>query len=146
MTDCNQWCLHCRYYLYLFSHRSKTNFHSFDCCSMKALRNEREFLARRMGSRLNDEERERLFIKWQVPLDTKQRKLQLVSKLWTDPNDRAHIEESADLVARLVGFCEGGNVSKEMFELNFAVPTSRKPWLVGWQPISNMIREKTQLW
>jgi len=119
----------------------------FVCCSMKALRNEREFLARRMGSRLTDEERERLFIKWHVPLDAKQRKLQLVNKLWTDPNDPAHIEESADLVARLVGFCEGGNISKEMFELNFAVPTSRKPWMVGWQPISNMIREKTQqLW
>ncbi|CAD6338019.1 unnamed protein product [Miscanthus lutarioriparius] len=115
--------------------------------SMKALRNEREFLARRMGSRLTDEERERLFIKWQVPLDAKQRKLQLVNKLWTDPNDPTHIEESADLVARLVGFCEGGNISKEMFELNFAVPTSKKPWMVGWQPISNMIREKTQqLW
>ncbi|TVU03385.1 hypothetical protein EJB05_51076 [Eragrostis curvula] len=114
--------------------------------SFKALRNEREFLARRMGSRLTDEERERLFIKWQVPLEAKQRKLQLVNKLWTDPNDQAHIEESADIVARLVGFCEGGNISKEMFELNFAVPTSRKPWLVGWQPISNMIREKTQLW
>ncbi|KAL6884532.1 hypothetical protein ACP4OV_010468 [Aristida adscensionis] len=114
--------------------------------SIRALRNEREFLARRMGSRLTEEERERLFIKWQVPLDAKQRKLQLVNRLWTDPNDKAHIEESADIVARLVGFCEGGNISKEMFELNFAVPASRKPWLVGWQPISNMIREKTQLW
>ncbi|KAF0917226.1 hypothetical protein E2562_017127 [Oryza meyeriana var. granulata] len=114
--------------------------------SIKALRNEREFLARRMGSRLTEEERERLFIKWQVPLEAKQRKLQLVNRLWTDPNDQAHIEESADIVARLVGFCEGGNISKEMFELNFAVPASRKPWLLGWQPISNMIREKTQLW
>ncbi|XP_062200500.1 kinesin-like protein KIN-7A isoform X1 [Phragmites australis] len=114
--------------------------------SIKVLRNEREFLARRMGSRLTDEERECLFIKWQVPLDAKQRKLQLANKLWTDPNDQVHVEESADLVARLVGFCEGGNISKEMFELNFAVPTSRKPWLVGWQPISTMIREKTLLW
>lgn len=51
---------------------------------MKALRNEREFLARRMGSRLTEEERERLFIKWQVPLEAKQRKLQLVNKLWAD--------------------------------------------------------------
>ncbi|VAI54941.1 unnamed protein product [Triticum turgidum subsp. durum] len=112
--------------------------------SMKALRNEREFLARRMGSRLTEEERERLFIKWQVPLEAKQRKLQLVNKLWADPNDKAHIEESADIVARLVGFCEGGNISKEMFELNFALPASRKPWLMGWQPISNMIKEKTR--
>ncbi|KAM0823383.1 hypothetical protein ACQ4PT_070898 [Festuca glaucescens] len=112
--------------------------------SMKALRNEREFLARRMGSRLTEEERERLFIKWRVPLEVKQRKLQLVNKLWADPNDKAHIEESADIVARLVGFCEGGNISKEMFELNFALPASRKPWLTGWQPISNMIKEKTR--
>ncbi|CAM0876335.1 unnamed protein product [Alopecurus aequalis] len=112
--------------------------------SIKALRNEREFLARRMGSRLTEEQRERLFIKWQVPLEAKQRKLQLVNKLWRDTEDEAHIEESADIVARLVGFCEGGNVSKEMFELNFAVPTSRKPWMMGWQPISNMIREKAQ--
>ncbi|CAM0876219.1 unnamed protein product [Alopecurus aequalis] len=114
--------------------------------SIRALRNEREFLARRMGSKLTEEQRERLYIKWQVPLEAKQRKLQLVNKLWTDCEDEAHIEESADIVARLVGFCEGGNVSKEMFELNFAVPTSRKPWLMGWQPISNMIRERAQLW
>uniref|UniRef100_A0ACD6A0S8 Uncharacterized protein n=1 Tax=Avena sativa TaxID=4498 RepID=A0ACD6A0S8_AVESA len=114
--------------------------------SIKALRNEREFLARRMSSKLTEEERGRLFIKWQVPLETKQRKLQLVNRLWTDPEDEAHIEESADIVARLVGFCEGGNISKEMFELNFAVPANRKPWLMGWQPISNMIRERAQLW
>ncbi|XP_051178178.1 kinesin-like protein KIN-7A [Lolium perenne] len=114
--------------------------------SIKALRNEREFLARRMGSRLTEEQREHLFIKWQVPLEAKQRKLQLVNKLWTDPEDEAHIEESADIVARLVGFCEGGNISKEMFELNFAIPANRKPWLMGWQPISNMIRDRAQLW
>ncbi|KAF7067769.1 hypothetical protein CFC21_073612 [Triticum aestivum] len=115
--------------------------------SMKALRNEREFLARRMGSKMTEEERERLFIKWRVPLEAKQRKLQLASKLWTDPDDEAHVEESADIVARLVGFCEGGNVSKEMFELNFASPAAKKPWLTaGWHPISNMIRERAQLW
>ncbi|KAM0838239.1 hypothetical protein ACQ4PT_061105 [Festuca glaucescens] len=112
--------------------------------SIKVLRNEREFLARRMGSRLTEEERERLFIKWQVPLEAKHRKLQLVNKLWTDPDDQVHIEESADIVARLVGFCEGGNISKEMFELNFAVPACRKPWLMGWRPISNRIRERAQ--
>uniref|UniRef100_A0A6V7QU12 Kinesin-like protein n=1 Tax=Ananas comosus var. bracteatus TaxID=296719 RepID=A0A6V7QU12_ANACO len=75
-----------------------------------------------------------------VPLEGKQRKLQLVNKLWTDPTDPVHIEESADIVARLVGFCEGGNITKEMFELNFALPTSKKPWLLGWQPISNLLR------
>jgi len=64
----------------------------------------------------------------------------MVNKLWTDTNNKAHIEESADIVARLVGFCEGGNVSKEMFELNFTLPVNKRPWLLGWQPISNLIR------
>ena len=112
----------------------------FSSCSIKALRHEREFLARRLQSRLTEDERERLYIKWQVPLEGKQRKLQLVYKLWADPNDPAHIEESADIVARLVGFCEGGNMAKEMFELNFTLPASKKPWLLGWQPISNLLR------
>ncbi|XP_020099000.1 kinesin-like protein KIN-7A [Ananas comosus] len=108
--------------------------------SIKALRHEREFLARRMSARLTKEEREQLFHKWQVPLDGKQRKLQLVNKLWMDPNDPANVEESANIVARLVGFCEGGNITKEMFELNFSLPASKKPWLLGWQPISNLLR------
>lgn len=108
--------------------------------SMKALKQEREFLSKRMNSRLTEEERERLYMKWQIPLDGKQRKLHLVNKLWTNPDDIAHIEESADIVARLVGFCEGGNVTKEMFELNFTLPANRKPWLLGWQPLSNLLR------
>ncbi|KAF3324684.1 Kinesin-like protein NACK1 [Carex littledalei] len=109
--------------------------------SIRELKNEREFLAKRMNSRLTEEEKERLFLKWDVPLDGKQRKLQLVNKLWTDPTDRLHIDESADIVARLVGFCErDGKVTKEMFELNFALPSSKKPWLLGWQPISNLLR------
>ncbi|XP_020597836.1 kinesin-like protein KIN-7A isoform X1 [Phalaenopsis equestris] len=107
--------------------------------NMKALRQEREFLSKRMNSRLTEEERERLYTKWRVPLVGKQRKLQLVNKLWRDPKDKSHIEESADIVARLVGFCEGENVAKEMFELNFALPENKKPWLLGWQPISNFL-------
>ncbi|KAK8959542.1 Kinesin-like protein NACK1 [Platanthera guangdongensis] len=108
--------------------------------SIKALRQEREFLSKRMNSRLTEEERERLYIKWQVPLEGKQRKLQLANKLWSDPNDRAHVDDSADIVARLVGFCEGGSATKEMFELNFALPENKKPWLLGWEPISNFLR------
>ncbi|XP_058088244.1 kinesin-like protein NACK1 [Magnolia sinica] len=106
--------------------------------SKRALKHERDFLAKRMNSRLTEEERELLYIKWDVPLDAKQRKLQLVSKLWTDPNDAEHIKDSAEIVARLVGFGEGGN-AKEMFELNYAIPAGRKPWLLGWNPISNLL-------
>ncbi|KAJ6293592.1 hypothetical protein OIU76_021778 [Salix suchowensis] len=107
--------------------------------SIRALKREKEFLAKRLVSRLTTEERDALYIKWNVPLDGKQRRLQFVNKLWTDPHDAKHIQESADIVAKLVGFCEGGNMSKEMFELNFALPTDKRPWIMGWNPISNFL-------
>ncbi|KDP35186.1 hypothetical protein JCGZ_10720 [Jatropha curcas] len=106
---------------------------------IRALRREREFLAKRLTSRLTVEERDALYMKWDVPLEGKQRKLQFVNKLWTNPNDARHVQESAEIVAKLVGFCEGGNMSKEMFELNFALPTDKRPWIMGWNPISNLL-------
>ncbi|KAE9586063.1 putative plus-end-directed kinesin ATPase [Lupinus albus] len=107
--------------------------------SMKALKREREFLAKRLTSRMTPEERDALYIKWDVPLDGKQRRLQFVSKLWTDPHDPRHVLESAEIVAKLVGFCTGGNMSKEMFELNFVLPSDKRPWLMGWNPITNLL-------
>ncbi|CAN6846065.1 unnamed protein product [Brassica oleracea] len=97
----------------------------------------REFLARRINSRLTPKEREELYMKWDVPLEGKQRKLQFVNKLWTDPYDSRHVQESAKIVAKLVGFCESGNISKEMFELNFAMPSDKK-WNIVWHNISNL--------
>ncbi|KAK6921217.1 NPK1-activating kinesin-like protein, C-terminal [Dillenia turbinata] len=85
------------------------------------------------------EERDALFIKWDIPLEGKQRKLQFISKLWTDPHDPKHIEESAEIVAKLVGFYGSGNMSKEMFELNFAIPADKRPWIMAWNPISNLL-------
>ncbi|KAE8124893.1 hypothetical protein FH972_019737 [Carpinus fangiana] len=107
--------------------------------SFRALKREREFLAKRLTSRLTVEERDALYIKWDIPLDGKQRKMQFVSKLWTDPHDAMHVQESAEIVAKLVGFCESGNLSKEMFELNFVLPSDRRPWLMGWNQISNLL-------
>ncbi|XP_010279346.1 PREDICTED: kinesin-like protein NACK1 [Nelumbo nucifera] len=107
--------------------------------SIRALKREREFLAKRLMTRLTAEERDVLYIKWDVALDGKQRKHQFVNKLWTNPHDVKHIQESAEIVAKLVGFCEGGNVSKEMFELNFALPADKRPWILGWNPISNLL-------
>lgn len=102
------------------------------------MRREREFLARRINSRLTPEEREELYMKWDVPLEGKQRKLQFVNKLWTDPYDSRHVQESAEIVAKLVGFCESGNISKEMFELNFAVPSDKRQWNIV-DNISNLL-------
>ncbi|KAJ9187266.1 hypothetical protein P3X46_002743 [Hevea brasiliensis] len=107
--------------------------------SIRALKREREFLAKRLTSRLTVEERDALYMKWDVPLEGKQRKLQFVNKLWTNPHDARHVQESAEIVAKVVGFCGGGNMSKEMFELNFALPMDRRPWVMGWNPISNLL-------
>ncbi|XP_076945696.1 kinesin-like protein NACK1 [Bidens hawaiensis] len=107
--------------------------------SLRSLKREREFLAKRLTTRLTTEERELLYMKWDVPLEGKQRRIQFISKLWTNPRDSAHIKESAEIVAKLVGFREGGNLSKEMFELNFVLPTDNRPWIMGWNPISNLL-------
>ncbi|KAH0858225.1 hypothetical protein HID58_086486, partial [Brassica napus] len=96
-----------------------------------------EFFARRINSRLTPKEREELYMKWNVPLEGKQRKLQFVNKLWTDPYDSSHVQESAEIVAKLVGFCESGNISKEMFELNFAMPSDKNTrFLVKFETIT----------
>ncbi|CAN7080753.1 unnamed protein product, partial [Brassica oleracea var. botrytis] len=89
------------------------------------------FLARRINSRLTPKEREELYMKWDVPLEGKQRKLQFVNKLWTDPYDSRHVQESAEIV-------ESGNISKEMFELNFAMPSDKK-WNNVWDNIYNLL-------
>ncbi|KAB2049928.1 hypothetical protein ES319_A13G210300v1 [Gossypium barbadense] len=107
--------------------------------SIKALKQEREYLAKRVSSKLTVEERELLYLKWDVPAVGKQRRLQLVNKLWTDPLNMQHVQESAELVAKLVGFCESGeHLSKEMFELNFVNPSDKKSWM-GWNLISNLL-------
>ncbi|KAJ6699064.1 KINESIN-LIKE PROTEIN KIN-7B [Salix purpurea] len=107
--------------------------------SIKALRQEREYLAKRVNSKLTVDEREMLYVKWEIPPGGKQRRLQLVNKLWTDPLNMQHVKESAEIVAKLVGFCESGeHVSKEMFELNFANPCDKKTWM-GWNLISNLL-------
>ncbi|XP_021750027.1 kinesin-like protein KIN-7B isoform X2 [Chenopodium quinoa] len=113
---------------------------SYVSSSIKALKQERENLAKRVSSRLTPEEREALYRKWDIPPEGKQRRrLQLVNKLWTDPHSLQHVQESADIVAKLVGFCESGEqLKREMFELNFKSPCDKKTWM-GWNLISNLL-------
>lgn len=108
--------------------------------SIRALKQEREYLAKRVSSKLTPEEREMLYLKWDIPPEAKQRRrLQLVNKLWTDPRNMHHVKESAEIVAKLVGFCEtGDHVSKEMFALSFVSPSDKKTWM-GWNLISNLL-------
>ncbi|CAI9765987.1 unnamed protein product [Fraxinus pennsylvanica] len=108
--------------------------------SIKALKQEREYLAKRVSSKLTAEERELLYLKWNIPPEGRQkRRLQLVNRLWTDPLNMHHVQESAEVVAKLVGFCESGEpVSREMFELNFVPHCDKKTWM-GWNLISNLL-------
>ncbi|KAH0640511.1 hypothetical protein KY285_037097 [Solanum tuberosum] len=77
--------------------------------SIKALKQEREYLAKRVSSKLNAEEREMMYMKWDIPPEGKQRRrLQLVNKLWSDPLNMQNERESAEVVTELVGFCETG--------------------------------------
>ncbi|KAL5213260.1 hypothetical protein ABZP36_024107 [Zizania latifolia] len=102
--------------------------------SAKKLQREREMLARQMQKRLSVEEREHVYTKWGVSLDSKKRKLQVARRLWTETNDLEHVRESASLVAKLIGLQEPGQVLREMFGLSFAPqqqPTRRSS--NGWR-------------
>ncbi|KAL1569548.1 kinesin-like protein KIN-7E isoform X1 [Salvia divinorum] len=93
--------------------------------SLKALREERRMLSKRMSRKLSEQERESLFLKWGIDLNTKLRRLQLSYRLWTKTDDMDHVADSAFLVAKLVNSMEHGQTHhKEMFGLNF---TPRHP-------------------
>ncbi|XVF15873.1 hypothetical protein REPUB_Repub09cG0193700 [Reevesia pubescens] len=96
--------------------------------SFKALRRERHMLSQRMRKRLTNVERENLFLKWGVGLNTKHRRLQLAHCLWIDSKDMDHIAESAAIVAKLVGFIDLEKTFEEMFGLNFipGQPTNKR--------------------
>jgi centromeric protein E len=106
--------------------------------SIRALKQEREYLAKRV-CKLTAEERELLYARWEVPPVGKQRRLQLVNKFWTDPYNMQHVQESAEIVAKLIDFCVSSENSKDMFALNFASPYNRKTW-AGWNFISNLLK------
>ncbi|KDP38590.1 hypothetical protein JCGZ_04515 [Jatropha curcas] len=92
--------------------------------SLKALNREREYLARQIQKKFTKREREELYLRWGIDLDTKQRSLQLTRRLWTDTKDMKHMRESSLFVAKLVGFVEPRYAPKEMFGLSFITPSS----------------------
>nr|AMS24225.1 kinesin 7-IId protein [Marsilea vestita] len=107
--------------------------------SIRALKKEREQIAKRMRTGLTEDEKEAMYQRWGVPLGAKQRKLQVAYRVWTNPHDEVHIRDSAELVGRVMGFwTPGKETSKELFELTYAPPSNRKPWLqVGWNALIN---------
>ncbi|KAH6832033.1 ATP binding microtubule motor family protein [Perilla frutescens var. hirtella] len=107
--------------------------------SPKALHREREMLSRRMLKKLSTKEREALFQKWGIEVKSKQRRLQLCRKLWTDTTNMEHINESAAIVAKLAGLKEAGKAPKEMFGLSL-VPKQTNSKSFSWRhPIPSII-------
>ncbi|CAH9141675.1 unnamed protein product [Cuscuta epithymum] len=89
--------------------------------SIKALKQERKMLSRQMRKKYGRKEREALFDKWGVNAKTRHRRRQLRELLWKDTKNMEHIQESASLVAKLVGLIEPSDAPKEMFGLSFAL-------------------------
>ncbi|XP_050232141.1 kinesin-like protein KIN-7F [Mercurialis annua] len=100
--------------------------------SLKSLNRERENLSRQLQRKFIKKERDELYLRWGIDLETKQRSLQLVRRLWTDTKDWKHMKESSMLVVKLVGYVEPRYAPKEMFGLSFLTPsTNQKP--SGWR-------------
>ncbi|XWS67821.1 hypothetical protein CRYUN_Cryun04dG0038100 [Craigia yunnanensis] len=100
--------------------------------SVRALRRERQTLSKLLRKRFTEEERLKLYQKWGIELNSKQRRLQLVSQLWSNNNDMNHVAGSAAIVAKLIRFVEQGQAFKEMFGLSFTPPRPRRR-SYGWK-------------
>ncbi|XVE48959.1 hypothetical protein DITRI_Ditri01bG0043700 [Diplodiscus trichospermus] len=100
--------------------------------SVRALRRERQTLSKLLRKRFTEEERLKLYQKWGIELNSKQRRLQLVNQLWSNNKDMNHVTESAAIVAKLIRFVEQGQALKEMFGLSFTPPRPRRR-SYGWK-------------
>ncbi|KAJ0968472.1 hypothetical protein J5N97_025389 [Dioscorea zingiberensis] len=87
--------------------------------SIRNLRREREMLCRQMQKRMSAIEREELYSKWGISLQSKRRRMQLAKQLWSETKDMEHVKESASIVAKLIGLLEPEHALKEMFGLSF---------------------------
>ncbi|KAL0693113.1 hypothetical protein Bca4012_060293 [Brassica carinata] len=84
----------------------------------KALTREKEWLSKQIPKKFPWNQRIQLYRKWGVEVNSKQRSLQVAHKVWTNTQDMEHIQESASLVAKLLGFVEPIRMPKEMFGLS----------------------------
>ncbi|XP_052201686.1 kinesin-like protein KIN-7C [Diospyros lotus] len=104
--------------------------------SKRALNHERQMLSRRIFKKFSAKERHALYEKWGIGVKTKQRRLQLCQRIWSNPKDMLHIKESAELVAKLVGFSESGQAPKEMFGLSLSSQPMKEKSSFSWSLIS----------
>ncbi|XP_076947640.1 kinesin-like protein KIN-7C [Bidens hawaiensis] len=87
--------------------------------SARALSRERTMLSKKLLKKYSSAQRDLLFKKWGISLESKYRRFQLSQLVWTKTNDINHIKESAEIVAKLVGIVELNHTPKELFGLSF---------------------------
>lgn len=88
-------------------------------------------LSRLIYKRIPGTERNEIYQKWGINLNSKRRRHQLVHHLWSD-TDLNRVIESAAVVAKLIGFSDQGPALKEMFGLSITPPRkSRRSF--GWK-------------
>ncbi|XP_044462917.1 kinesin-like protein KIN-7H isoform X2 [Mangifera indica] len=87
--------------------------------SLKALQKERYILSSKMKKKLSMEQRQNLFLKWGIGLQSKHRRRQLVNLIWNDSKDLKHVAESASVVEKLVSFAKSEQVFMEIYSLNY---------------------------
>lgn len=86
-----------------------------------------------MRRRLSADERNKLYQKWGIGLNSKRRRLQLANHLWSNSKDMNRITESAAIIAKLIRFVEQGDALKGMFGLSFTPLTTPRRRSLGWK-------------
>lgn len=89
-------------------------------------------LCRLIYKRLSGAERNDIYQKWGIKLNSKRRRHQLVHHLWND-TDLNHVIDSAAIVAKLIGFSDQGPALKEMFGLSITPPPRKSRRSFGWK-------------
>lgn len=107
--------------------------------SAKAIERERQMLSSQMQKQLSKLERESLFVEWGIPLNGKNRRLQLAKRLWTETEYMDHIASSANVVFKVVGPATRDKNFREIFGLKLSNWGSKKHRACGRNSLSSML-------
>ncbi|KAJ0040432.1 hypothetical protein Pint_28416 [Pistacia integerrima] len=105
--------------------------------SLKALQKERYILSQKMKKKFSKEQRQNLFLKWGIGLQTKHRRWQLANLLWSDAKDLNHVAESASVLEKLITFAKPEQAFKGIYSLNFGSHPLKKKFKL-WR--SNVVK------
>ncbi|GMJ15431.1 hypothetical protein HRI_005212300 [Hibiscus trionum] len=99
----------------------------------KGLVGERKMLWKQI-QKLSKKQKEEVYTKWGIGLNTKQRSLQLSQRIWTKTQDMRHVKDSAALVAKLLGVLEPAQAPKGVIGLSILPrPITRRS--SGWKHV-----------